>query len=182
METAASLNDSGIVLTEADRPSEAIPLFQKALLLEPANPLLWLNLGIAQYRAGDYDEAESSLERSISIDSSCAETLCSLGLLSYARERYDEAERFYREALDRDPSAARCWNNLGVLYFVEGAVPEARECFEKAVTLNPHYYDAVFNLRDACAEMGDDRAYAEFARRLADLVPPRGSSARRSGG
>jgi len=169
METAASLNDSGIVLTEANRPSDAIPLFQKALILEPGNPLLWLNLGIAQHRLGDYDEAEDSFERCRSIDDECAEAWSALGLLHYERERYDEAEACYRGALARDDTVARSWNNLGVLYFSEGGYGEARECFERAVTLDPLYYDGLFNLRDACTELGDARASAEFDRRLREL-------------
>ena len=51
METAATLNDSGIALTEANRPGEAIPLFHRALRMEPENPLLWTNLGIAWQRS-----------------------------------------------------------------------------------------------------------------------------------
>ena len=57
MGTAEHLNDSGIALTEANRPYDAIPLFREALILEPENPLLWLNLGIAQQKTGDYEEA-----------------------------------------------------------------------------------------------------------------------------
>jgi tetratricopeptide (TPR) repeat protein len=169
METAASLNDSGIVLTEANRPSDAIPLFQKALILEPGNPLLWLNLGIAQHRLGEYDEAEQSFQRCRAIDDDCAEAWSALGLLLYEQERYEEAEAYYRGALSRDDTGARCWNNLGVLYFSEGGYDEARECFERAVTLDPLYYDGLFNLRDACSELGDERAAAEFGRRLREL-------------
>ena len=38
METAAFLNDSGIALTEANRPNEAIPLFRKALIMSLKTP------------------------------------------------------------------------------------------------------------------------------------------------
>jgi tetratricopeptide (TPR) repeat protein len=173
METAASLNDSGIALTEANRPSDAIPFFRKALVLEPGNPLLWLNLGIAQHRVGEYDEAMLCLDRCRAIDGDCAEAWSALGLLAYERERFDEAESLYLKALELDESSSRCWNNLGVLYFSEGDYGEARDCFERAVSLDPLYYDAIFNLRDVCRELGDGRAAAEFDRRLRELTPPR---------
>ena len=67
METAAFLNNSGIALTEANRPLDAIPLFRKALVIEPENPLLWLNLGIAQQRTGDYEEAVESFHLALNI-------------------------------------------------------------------------------------------------------------------
>jgi tetratricopeptide (TPR) repeat protein len=173
METAASLNDSGIALTEANRPIDAIPLFRKALLMEPGNPLLWLNLGIAQHRSGEYEGAEESIERCRSLDDDNFEAWGELGLLCYEGERYEEAEFFYNGALERNDSSPRLWNNLGVLYFTEGAYDDARECFERAISLDPYYWDALFNIRDACGELGDERAAVEFDRRLKELSPPR---------
>lgn len=173
METVATLNDSGIMLTEANRPSDAIPLFRKALILEPENPLLWFNLGIAQHKSGDYDDAEESLERCRAIDDDCSEAWEALALLHYEREHYDEAEFFYSGAMERNAASSRGWNNFGVLYFAEGSHNEARDCFERAVTLDPYYWDALFNLRDVCRELGDERASAEFDRRLRELPPPR---------
>ncbi len=173
METAATLNDSGIMLTEANRPFDAIPLFRKALIMDPGNPLLWLNLGIAQHRNGEYEFAEESFERCRTIDSDNAEAWGALGLLHYEREHYEEAEFFYRGSLERDDSASRCWNNLGVLCFVKGDFVQARTCFEYAVSIDPLYRDGVFNLRDCCTELGDVRAAVEFDRRLKELPHPR---------
>ncbi|MDR2094784.1 MAG: tetratricopeptide repeat protein [Treponema sp.] len=166
METAAFLNDSGIVLTEANRPNEAIPLFRRALIMEPENPLLWFNLGIAQQRTGDYDEALNSFQSAICIDDDMAEAWTAMGLIYYELEQFQIAEECYHSALLRDGVAPKTWNNLGVLYFKEGSYEEARHCFEEAVSLSPLYYDALFNLRDTCRELQDYRAAAEFERIL----------------
>ncbi|MDR0877160.1 MAG: tetratricopeptide repeat protein [Treponema sp.] len=174
METAAFLNDSGIALTEANRPNEAIPLFRQALAMEPENPLLWLNLGIAQQRTGDYDEAINSFRRAIFIDDGLAEALVSLGLIYYELEQFDAAEECYQSALMRDDCSPKTWNNLGVLYFVEGAFEEARHCFEEAISLSPLYYEALFNIRDTCRELKDYRAAAEFERILSGVSDFRG--------
>lgn len=178
METAAFLNDSGIALTEANRPNEAIPLFRKALVMEPGNPLLWLNLGIAQQRTGEYDEAVNSFRRAIAIEDCLAEAWVSLGLIYYELELFDMAEDCYRSALARNENDPKTWNNLGVLYFTEGMFEGARECFEEAVSLSPHYYDALFNLRDVCRELADFRAAAEFERVLLGLSGQRGPACR----
>lgn len=169
METAAALNDSAIALTEANRPKEAISLFRKALTMEPANPLLWLNLGIAQQKSGDYNSAIDSFFHCLSFDSSMAEAWNALGLIHYELERFEEAEAFYKKALQKEQRSPKNWNNLGVLYFTIGSYEEARHCFEQAVSLSPHYYDALFNLRDTCTELGDTRAAVEFGRRLGEL-------------
>jgi tetratricopeptide (TPR) repeat protein len=174
METAAYLNDSGIALTEANRPNEAIPLFRKALCMEPENPLLWLNLGIAQQRTGEYEEAIDSFHRALAIEESIAEAWVSMGLIYYELEQFEQAEECYHTALTWDDNDPKTWNNLGVLYFTEGSLEEARHCFEEAVSLSPLYYDALFNLRDACRELEDYRAAAEFERVLSGLPDRRG--------
>jgi tetratricopeptide (TPR) repeat protein len=180
METASSLNNSGIALTEANRPYEAIPLFRKALIMEPENPLLWMNLGIAQQRTGEYEEAISSFQRAICIEDDLADAWCSLGLIYYELEQFELAEECYQSALMRDDNTPKTWNNLGVLYFVEGSFEEARRCFEEAVSLSPLYYEALFNLRDTCRELEDYRAAAEFARILSN-IPDRRFSVNHAG-
>jgi Flp pilus assembly protein TadD len=176
METASFLNDSGIALTEANRPYEAIPLFRKALIMEPENPLLWLNLGIAQQRTGEYEEAIDSFQKAVHIDDDMSEAWNSLGLIYYELENFDLSEECYQTALMRDENSPKIWNNLGVLYFVEGSFEEARQCFEEAVSLSPLFYDALFNLRDTCRELEDYRAAAEFERILSGFsewyLPP----------
>ncbi|MCL2006645.1 MAG: tetratricopeptide repeat protein [Treponema sp.] len=166
METAAKLNDSGIALTGANRPYEAIPLFRKAIRMEPGNPLLYLNLGIAQQRTGDYEDALASFQRAIHIDDYQIDAWNAMGLIYYELELFESAENCYRNALERDPASPKVWNNLGVMFFTEGSYEEARHCFEEALSLMPIYYDAIFNLRDTCRELKDYRAAAEFERVL----------------
>ena len=169
METAASLNDSGIALTEARRPDEAIPLFRQALIMEPENPLLWLNLGIAQQRTGDYRNALESFERALAIDDNLEDAWLSMGLIHYEQKQFELAEDCYHFALTRNNDSPKSWNNLGVLYFTQKSYEAARHCFEEAVALTPLYEDALVNLRDTCRELEDYRAAAEFERSLSEL-------------
>jgi tetratricopeptide (TPR) repeat protein len=143
--------------------------------MEPGNPLLWLNLGIAQQRTGGYDEAVESFHRALAIDGALADAWLSMGLIYYEMEEFDLCEDCYHSALGCGDSDPRAWNNMGVLYFTEGRFDEARCYFEKAVSLAPHYYDALYNLRDTCRELGDYRAAAEFERVLSSLSGNHGS-------
>ena len=179
MENASILNSSGIALTEANRPNEAIHLFRQALIIEPENPLLWFNMGVAQQKTGDYEEAIDSFHRAIAIDDELYEAWVSMGLIYYELEQLELAENCYREALVRNDCDPKTWNNLGVIYFISGNYEEARQYFEEAVSLSPHYAEALYNLRDACRELGDFRAAAEFERALSGLSDkrsPKGSS------
>jgi tetratricopeptide (TPR) repeat protein len=162
METATFLNNSGIALTEANRPNDAIPLFRKALGIEPLNPLLWLNLGIAQQRTGNYEEAVDSFNKALSIDESLCDAWLSMGLIYYEIGEYGLSEKCYCSTLEYNRSDPKAWNNLGVLFFSKGDYGGARKCFEEAVSLVPHYLDALINARDACRELGDWQAAAEY--------------------
>jgi tetratricopeptide (TPR) repeat protein len=137
--------------------------------MDPENPLLWMNLGIAQQRTGDYEEALTSFQRAVYINDNLAEAWVSMGLIYYEIEQFELAEECYHSALARNGGAPKTWNNLGVLYFVEGSYEEARHCFEEAISLAPLYYEALYNLRDTCRELQDYRAAAEFGRILAEL-------------
>jgi tetratricopeptide (TPR) repeat protein len=176
METAAHLNDSGIALTEANRPYEAIPFFQRALSMEPENPLLWLNLGIAQQKTGEYEEALNSYQRAAYIDDDMADAWGSMGLIHYELDHFDAAEMCYRIALERDSHSPKVLNNLGVLYFSVKRYEQARHCFEEALSILQMFYDALFNIRDSCRELKDFRAAAEFERVLSGFSPKRDNS------
>ncbi|MDR0465321.1 MAG: tetratricopeptide repeat protein [Treponema sp.] len=169
MEEAAVLNNSGIALTEANRPFEAIGLFRQALVLEPENPLLWLNLGIAQQKTGEYPDAIESFQKSLLIDDGLTEAWHSMGLIYYELNELDVARQCYLSAIKNCDNDPKIWNNLGVVYFNQSNYEEARSCFEKSISLSPQYFDALYNLRDTCRELCDWRAAAEFERVISEL-------------
>jgi tetratricopeptide (TPR) repeat protein len=149
--------------------------------MEPENPFLWTNLGIAQQRTGDYEEALTSFQRAVCIEDMLPDPWVSMGLIYYEMEHFEMAEECYHSALDREDGAPKTWNNLGVLYFTEGSYEEARRCFEQAVSLSPLFYDALFNLRDTCRKLQDYRAASEFGRILSDLDTRMNYTARPAG-
>jgi tetratricopeptide (TPR) repeat protein len=137
--------------------------------MEPGNPLLWLNLGIAQQRTGEYKEALESFQQAVRIDEGIAESWGAMGLIYFELDAFDSAKECYLMALEKDPNSPKIWNNLGVLFFSWECYEEARSCFEEALSLMPMYYDALYNLRDTCRELSDFRAAAEFERVLGEL-------------
>ena len=178
METTTYLNNSGIALTEANRPNDAIPLFRKALGIDPGNPLLWLNLGIAQQRTGDYEEAIESFQKALGLDPCLGEAWFSMGLIFYEMEEFSLCHNCYDNALSHNDNDPRLWNNLGVLYFSQVNLDDARNCFEEAISIMPHYYDALYNVRDTCRQLGDYRAASEFERALSGLSSTSGPGSR----
>jgi tetratricopeptide (TPR) repeat protein len=164
------LNNRAIECASSGEYREAIACFKRALTLDSFNYLLWYNLGVTYRDTGELDEAKSAMEKAY--EYSCGdepEVTEALAMVCFALNDFDEAFDYYLECLDIDENNARCWNNLGVLYFNRNEIGAACDAFETAVSLNPYYYDALFNLRDAYRETGNTIGAEECSRMLASL-------------
>jgi Flp pilus assembly protein TadD len=60
METSTGLSNLGTFLRERGKPKEAIPYYQKALVIDPTGPKLWMNLSAAQLSLSRFDESDEA--------------------------------------------------------------------------------------------------------------------------
>ena len=58
---------------------------------------------------------------------------------------------------------------IGVVYFNQDDYGSASEAFEQALTINPYYYDAIYNLRDTYIELGNHLGAQECDTKLKNL-------------
>jgi uncharacterized protein HemY len=79
-------------------PSRAVELAKKALDREPSAAPYWNTLGVAHYRAGNWNDAVTALEQSVKSGNGdswnwffLAMTYCRLGDKEWARMFYDQA-------------------------------------------------------------------------------------------
>lgn len=158
---ASELAAEGIAKLEARRFEEAAEAFLSARRLDPASPELAFNLGLARLRDGRARDARAAFEEALALGGEDADLLCNLGLALFETGKEADAERAYLRALELEPGHPEAANDLGVLLFgrglydrARGLYDRARELFASAATKRRDYYDAWFNLRDACAELG----------------------------
>jgi Flp pilus assembly protein TadD len=166
------LNTQAIELATEGSFQEAVACLKRAIAIEKNNYLLWFNLGITYRNAGDLYGAKQALIRAVELDNTDSEVFETLGLICYSMEDYALAYFYYCEGLEIDDTNAHIWNNLGVLHFAQENFERASEAFEKALSIYPHYYDALFNLRDTYKEMHNDTGAAICDERLKQLKPP----------
>lgn len=159
MENASQLNTQAIELASKGEFREAIACFKKALSIERDNYLLWFNLGITYRDCGDLIMAKEALEKAYSIEDEDDEILETLALIHYNLGHKYEATQFCNEGLILNPQNAHIWNTIGVMAFNEELYDSAASAFEKAISINPYYYDALFNLRDTYMETGNQTGY-----------------------
>jgi Flp pilus assembly protein TadD len=80
------LGDTYLSLERFERAEER---YQSYLAIDDRSPRVWYKLGLARYRAGQWSEAITPLERAIALDGTAAEAHLLLGLC--LRERRDTA-------------------------------------------------------------------------------------------
>ncbi|MGI5174480.1 tetratricopeptide repeat protein [Treponema sp. OMZ 840] len=168
-ENPEKLNTHAIELASQGEYAEAIACFKRAISIEKSNALLWYNLGLTYRDSGNLHAAKQALLTAYNLDNTDEELLESLTLVCFALDETDEAFEYCSEGIELNSDNPHVWNNLGVLYFTRAEYQKACSAFEQAVSLYPHYYDAVYNLRDTYTELGNKVGAQECARLMAQM-------------
>ena len=153
------LNNQAISFASHGEYSEAIECVKQALQFERDNHLLWFNLGVTYRDSGDFDNARFALEKAFHLSRENGESgedeAEVLSQMLFTSGNLEEAFEYCTIGLNINPLNAHIWNNLGVVLFNMQSYELAESAFEHAITINPYYYDALFNLRDTYDELGN---------------------------
>ena len=168
-ESPEMLNMQAIKLSSKGEYPEAIACIKRALTIQAKNHFLWYNLGITYRDAGDLDQAKESLLTAHKLAPEDEDTIETLAHICFMQSNYEEALAFCNNGLSVNDLNPRFWNNTEVIYFSKGEYEEACSAFEKAVTIDPNYYDAVFNLRDTYEQLGNTNGTIECVNRLKSI-------------
>lgn len=166
IENTENLNSQAIELASQGCYTEAIACFQRALTMETNNYQLWYNLGITYRNQGDLEHAKEAVEQAYKLEPEDEDVLESLTLICFSLKEIEEAFEYCRAGLELNDNNAHVWNNLGVLFFSQSEFSKACEAFETAVTIFPHYFDALYNLRDTYLELGNKTGAEECDKQL----------------
>lgn len=163
------------------RRAESIPLFERALHLDPKFASAWAALAsthavMAFHLEGDAEAhsraAHEAARKAMELDETIPETHVALATLAYSRERdWGAAERGFKRALELNPSYAYAHRSYAVGLISRGRFDEALAELDLARQLDP-IADAVSNERAVtlyCAGRYDEAIQA--ARRVLELKP-----------
>jgi Flp pilus assembly protein TadD len=125
--------------------------YQKALAIQPENPLASNNLAyVILQQGGNVDVAFSMAQtarRQLPDNPNSADTL---GWAFYHKQVYSSAIDLFKEAVKKDPENALFNYHLGLAYAKNGQTGLARQQLDKVVKLNPDFPE-VEQLRQAVA-------------------------------
>lgn len=169
LENSEKLNNQAVTLAAKGEYDDAIACLKRAITVENENALLWFNLALTYRDAGQIAKAKAAIEYAYTINPQDEEIIETLAVLCISAGAMDEALLHCTAGLELNSLNPHFWNTAGVIHFSSADYQTAADCFEHAVSLDPHYYDAVFNLRDTYGELKNSVGVQECARLLSSI-------------
>jgi tetratricopeptide (TPR) repeat protein len=116
----------------AGRPDEAIAPLRDAALLEPSNPIIQHDLGLACLDVGRVTDAVAALQRAVASDPRYADAYFRLGIALEKLGDIGGAIAAYDSATKLLPSLTEAWFRAGDLVYILGHHEQAIGCFRRA--------------------------------------------------
>jgi tetratricopeptide (TPR) repeat protein len=126
--------------------SSAERAFRKILTVEPQNVYALCNLGVAQLRLNNNEEAADTLMRAQAYNFDLEFPHFARGVALLRLGRFDDAVEELTDALKLNDKNAAAWHTLGLIAIKRGQREQAKENFLKAVALDSNCAEAHFNL------------------------------------
>jgi protein O-mannosyl-transferase len=139
-------------LLDAGQTEVALPVFVRAVELEPTSAAYHYDLANLYLRLNRYAEAERHYQESLRIMPESAEVLTNYGLMLRRQHRLLESLERLRTAARIAPQSARVLSNLGVTLLASGVTAEAIRELTTALKLDPRLPQAHYHLANAYAE------------------------------
>jgi len=135
---SGSLQAYGNYLRTTNRPGEAIPILETALVADPLSPLVLFDLGKAEMYAGNPERNIELGKRIQEIDPSSVYGYTSLIQAYMWLGRHDLMWPWYMKGLDSDPEDFENWAFLGTYAATLGAFEWVDRYLDRAVELGPN--------------------------------------------
>jgi tetratricopeptide (TPR) repeat protein len=139
----------------AGKPADAIRPLRAAALLQPGDPIIQHDLGLACLEVGRIPDAIAALQQAIVSNPTYADAYFRLGIALEKLGDIGGAVGAYRRATELNPSLTEAWFRAGGLVYTLGHHREAIGCFRRAAATGP---DTRFGrLGEARALLAEDR-------------------------
>ena len=152
-------------------PAASVSQLEAAIKGDPANPKLYVALGLAYWDKRDSPRALEAFQRAVKVGPRSAEAHNWLGVALAAKSDLPGAIAAFKKAIALDPKYGRAYTNLGSVLAKSGESVEAVAVFQKALALEPNSEAAHLNLGMALRETGNPDAALEHLQPVAIANP-----------
>jgi Flp pilus assembly protein TadD len=158
-------------LSEKRQFEQAVPVWKKAVELNPDDPRAHNNLGAALVETGHPEDALAEYRRSLELNGQSSQAHNNLGSLMAQQGRIDDALAEFEKAVELNPDNGRAHCNLGSALSEKGRTEEALEHLRKGVAIEPKFADGQNNLGAALARAGVLDEAVEHITKAVEMAP-----------
>jgi len=145
---------SGIASHRISQWADTETLFKDAVQKDLDNYIAYQVLAQEMDKKGNYQEALTHYEKTISIHPQCWQAFNNKGLILKKMGRRQDAFESFQRAVDIYPYAAEAYHNMGVLCFEEKKFEQAADYFLKSIDIKPEFIESYNYLGVALAQSG----------------------------
>lgn len=127
----------GVALLSNENYPAALKELLTAEDLDPKDPVIQNNLGLAYFVRDRFELAELHFTKAVKIKTDYTEARNNLARTQIERKKYVEAQEELHRVLEdlTFPNPEKAWVNQGLLFFEQQKYSEARPAFQKAVEI-----------------------------------------------
>jgi tetratricopeptide (TPR) repeat protein len=153
----------GLIASKQEHYSDAIKFYRRAMALNPAMPGLRLNLGIALFKAGDYQKAVENLGPLLKEHPDDQRLTILVGMSHYGLQNFKAASPLLKQASDRDPQNQTLLLTLAHSCLLSREYPCVVDAYHRLIALSAESAEVDMLVGEALDEMKDhEGAIREF--------------------
>ena len=165
------MENTAIDLMTKNQFGEAIPVWRKALEMDPADGRAHFNLGYSLSQTGDLRDALAEYGKACDLSPDNPVVFAEFALALAQDGQADEAIANYRKSLALDASNPKVQADLGTMLYEKGLIGEGLEHLEKAIALNPDSADAHNKIAAVEVKIGQTAKATAHLERAVALAP-----------
>ncbi len=152
---------------------KALVTYERAFELDPTDPELFINLGLAAWNMKIHDGAHKMFQLYVAACPDSPLGYNNLGSVQSDMGDVDTAIETIRAALYRMPQEAVLWNSLATVLAENGRVEESLTFYQEAIRLDPSFSRLYHNIGYAWSHLGQlDKALDCYNESLVRSVDP----------
>ncbi|MCK9168914.1 MAG: tetratricopeptide repeat protein [Treponema sp.] len=162
-----------LMLDEAGKNDEAIPLYSEVLKLNPNHEKTKINLGVMYLNMNppDIDMALKLFTQAYNQDKNNFEANNNLGSAYLKKEDYKNAILYFQNALKLDPGNNVVRSNLAQTFAGDGQYDNAKTSYLELIKLDNNNWDAYIELAKVCMSLKDNPSAEKYLLYLQSKQP-----------
>ncbi|GGA05085.1 tetratricopeptide repeat protein [Okeania sp. KiyG1] len=154
-ENSRSLHLLGVIAGLEGQPKEAISYLTQAVKLNPNNPEIHSNLGLALKDNQQLETAIKHYQKAIELKPNYAEPYNGLGNTFLELGKFETAIKHYQKAIELKQNYAEPYNGLGNTFLELGRLVKSQQYYQQALKLDKNHANAHFGLAVILLKQGN---------------------------